>query len=256
MSFLDINHLSKDFLLQNETLSVLRDVDLHIAEGDMVSIVGGSGCGKSTLLRIIAGLDAATTGSVTLNGKAINGPNPDIGMIFQEPRLFDWATVAENIAFGLPENTSKSDKKELAQKYINLTGLTGFEKALPKQLSGGMKQRVNIARSLIGHPKILLLDEPFGALDAFTKITMQQEILQIWQDNRVTMLLVTHDIEEAVFLGHEVVVMSPKPGVVKNKYKIDLPIPRDRTTSSFAYYRNRVFSEFFEDKKLEEEFII
>lgn len=254
--FLDIKHLSKKYSLSKESLHVLKDIDLEIEEGKIISIIGGSGCGKSTLLRIIAGLENPTNGVVNLSGTPIQGPSSKIGLIFQEPRLFEWCTVEENIAFGLSSKIPKSEKNSIVKEYIKISGLQGFEKALPKQLSGGMKQRVNIARSLISNPKILLLDEPFGALDAFTKITMQQEVLRIWQKNKMTLLLVTHDIEEAVYLGEEVIVMSAKPGVIKKRYKIELPKPRNRTDSSFVYYRNKIYNEFFEKEITSEDYVI
>ncbi len=242
-----LKNVKKTFSLQTGTVEVLRDINLDIQGGDFISIVGPSGCGKSTLLKIIAGLDEATEGTITIHGKPISETAiTEVGMIFQESRLFPWKTVEKNISFGLlDKQLSKEQKKALIAQHIRMIGLEGFEKALPKQLSGGMKQRVSIARTLINQPNILLLDEPFGALDAFTKINLQTELLKIWEKEKSTMIIVTHDIDEAIFLGTKVVVMSPKPGIIQNIFDIQLPRPRIRTSDDFAYYRKKIYSEFF-----------
>lgn len=244
---LNIKNVKKTFSLKTDEIEVLRDINLHIEDGEFISIVGPSGCGKSTLLKIIAGLDDVTSGEIKINGKDVSETNSaEVGIIFQESRLFPWKTVEKNIAFGIADkNIPKEKRKSLIEEHINLIGLQGFEKALPGQLSGGMKQRVSIARTLINNPKILLLDEPFGALDAFTKINLQNEVLKIWEKEKSTMILVTHDIDEAIFLGTKVVVMSPKPGIIQKVIDIDLPRPRIRTSDDFAYYRKKVYKEFF-----------
>lgn len=243
-----IQKVRREFTLGNQTLEVLRDVTLDIADGEFLTIVGGSGCGKSTLLKIIAGLDNPTSGTVTINNSVITKPSVNIGVLFQESRLLPWYTVERNIGFGLSKKVLGKEKKELIQNYIDLVGLTGFEKALPDQLSGGMQKRVSIARTLINQPKLMLLDEPFGALDAFTKINLQQEIHEIWKKEKLTIILVTHDIDEAIYLGDRVVVMSPKPGVIKRIIPVELSRPRDRTNEDFAIIRRQVYREFFEDE--------
>ena len=254
---IEIRNVKKVFPIQNTNIEVLQNVNLSIDDGEIISIVGGSGCGKSTLLRIISGLDFATGGEVVIDGKTIDGSSKkDIGVVFQEPRLFPWSTVEKNIEFGITEKLTKEQKRERVKYYIDLVGLTGFEKALPHQLSGGMQQRVNIARSLINEPKALLLDEPFGALDAFTKINLQNEVLKIWEKKRTTLIIVTHDIDEAIFMGNRVVVMSSKPGVVKQIIPVELPRTRNRAGTDFAYIRKKVYSQFFEETEELAEYVI
>lgn len=253
---IDIKNVKKVFPIQNSSIEVLKNIDLHIEDGEIISIVGGSGCGKSTLLRIISGLDFPTGGEVLVDGKKKGASKKDIGVVFQEPRLFPWSTVEKNIEFGITEKLSKAEKKERVEYYINLVGLKGFEKALPHQLSGGMQQRVNIARSLINEPKALLLDEPFGALDAFTKINLQNEVKKIWEQKKTTMIIVTHDIDEAIYLGSRVVVMSSKPGVIKKIIPVELPNTRNRASSDFAYIRRKIYAQFFEDTEELADYVI
>jgi sulfonate transport system ATP-binding protein len=241
---LHIGPLSKTFTLPSGSVHALRDIELDIPAGRFISIVGTSGCGKSTLLRIIAGLETQYDGQVTLGGAGISGPSLDRGVIFQEHRLLPWLTVEANVAFGL-KNLPKDEIRQLVAEHLDLVGLTSFAKAYPHQLSGGMAQRVAIARALVNKPKLLLLDEPFGALDAMTKIQMQQEILRIWEVEQTTMILVTHDIDEAIYLGDEVVVMSARPGTVKMVLPVPLPRPRDRTSPGFVALRKRIYHEFF-----------
>lgn len=254
---LEIKNIRKTFPMKEGELEVLSNINLTIENGEFISIVGVSGCGKSTLLKILAGLDRATSGEIVLD-KTIRRRylRKEIGMIFQEPRLFPWCTVEHNIAFGLPEDIDKQERKEQIQQYINLVGLKGFEKAYPNQLSGGMQQRVSIARTLIHHPKILLFDEPFGALDALTKINMQKEVLRIWEQEKTTMIIVTHDIDEAIYLGDRVIVMSDKPGVIKRTIPIQLARPRDRNSNDFAFYRRQVYEEFFEREVTQTDYMI
>ena len=247
---LKINNVRRVFHINGSELEVLKDISFEVGDHEIISIVGSSGCGKSTLLRLIAGLDPVSGGEILLNGKRIERPDEkETGVIFQESRLFPWSSVEKNIAFGINEKLSKQEKKKLVNEHIKLVGLEGFEKALPGQLSGGMMQRVSIARSLINRPHLLLLDEPFGALDAFTKINMQEELLRICMKERMSMILVTHDIEEAIYLADRVMVMSDKPGVIKKVIPIELSHDRDRTSKDFAYYRKAVFNEFFTPKE-------
>lgn len=243
---LEIRGIHKRFELEHSTVEALRGIDLSIRSGEFVSIVGGSGCGKSTLLRLLVGLESPTEGTIHIGGKPAGEPSLERGMVFQEPRLFPWQTVEENIDFGITGNLSKAIRRETVREHIELVGLGGFEKAYPDQLSGGMKQRASIARALVNRPSVLLLDEPFGALDALTRITMQQEILRIWQAEKTTMVLVTHDIDEALVLGDRVVIMTPRPGTVRKILHIDLPRPRDRTAPGFSALRRAVYGEFFQ----------
>lgn len=253
---IQIQHVKKEFQIDKKPVTVLQDIDLTIRPGEIVSIVGGSGCGKSTLLRMIAGLSEPTSGQVLIGGSPVHRPSLDVGVLFQESRLLPWDTTEKNIAFGLPEHVSKKDRKALVRKYIHLVGLDGFEKALPGQLSGGMQKRVAIARTLINQPHILLLDEPFGALDAFTRINLQKEVLKIWKEEKMTIVLVTHDIDEAIFMGQRVVVMSPKPGVVRKIYNIELPEPKSRTDEDFGILRTHIYNEFLERKAMPVEYVI
>jgi sulfonate transport system ATP-binding protein len=239
---LEISGLRKGFATADGELAVLDGIDLAIEPGSFVCIVGGSGCGKSTLLRIIAGLDLDYQGSVRLGGSPITGPGLDRGFVFQEPRLFPWLTVEGNVGFGL---AGRPDREQLVRQHIALVGLKGFERSFPNQLSGGMAQRAAIARALVGLPQVLLLDEPFGALDALTRIRMQQEVLRIWEAERTTVILVTHDIDEAVYLGDRVVVLSPRPGTVRRVVPVDLPRPRDRASLEFTRIRQAIHGEFF-----------
>ncbi len=244
-ALVEIKNLTKRFQTPENTITALDDINLEIEEGSFISIIGGSGCGKSTLLRIIGGLETEYQGEVLFDGKSVIGPSREKGFIFQDHRLLPWLSAEDNIRFSLPKE-QKNDN-ELIQKNLELVGLSGFEKSLPKQLSGGMAQRVAIARALANKPKILLLDEPFGALDAITKMHLQEQMLRIWKQERITMVIVTHDIEEAVYLGQRVVVMTPRPGKIKRILKVDLGTPRRRTGSQFTRARDDIFKEFFEE---------
>ncbi|MBP2231904.1 sulfonate transport system ATP-binding protein [Azospirillum agricola] len=239
-----VGPLSKTFTLKTGSVQALSDIRLDVPGGRFISIVGSSGCGKSTLLRIIAGLETSDGGAVTLGGRPVAGPGLDRGVIFQEHRLLPWLTVEQNIAFAL-KNLPKAEIARRVREHLELVGLDGFANAHPHQLSGGMAQRVAIARALVNRPRVLLLDEPFGALDALTRIQMQQEILRIWQAQRTTMVLVTHDIDEAIFLGDEVVVMSSRPGTIKTVLPVRLPRPRDRSSPDFITLRKDIHREFF-----------
>jgi len=216
----------------------LKATDLDVAENDFITILGPSGCGKSTLLRIVAGLDRQTTGEVLLDGRRIAGPGADRGMVFQSYTLFPWLTVRDNVCFGLNERgMPRAEQLEIAQAYIGKVGLVGFEHHYPKQLSGGMQQRTAIARALANGPRMLLMDEPFGALDHQTRELMQELLLGIWEQERKTVLFVTHDIDEAVFIGSRVVVMSARPGRIKLDRAIGFAHPRHysiKTTAAFT----------------------
>lgn len=232
---------------RQERLAVLDNVNLDIPPGRFISIVGASGCGKSTLLRLIVGLDADYQGSIRVDGRPVDGPGHDRGIVFQEHRLFPWLTVARNVAVGLRNAPlSDAEKRERVAEHLALVGLQGFEHAYPHQISGGMAQRVAIARGLVNRPRILLLDEPFGALDALTRSRMQAQLQRIWQQEGITMILVTHDVEEAVFLGDEVVIMQPRPGRIHRTVQVDLPRPRDRSDPRFIRLRDDVLSDFLE----------
>ena len=243
-----IERLNKVFTTPNDRVLALREVDLQVEQGEFITVIGPSGCGKSTLLKIVAGLDVEYVGKVELNGQQIKGPSLEKGVIFQEPRLFPWLTVEKNIAGD--QSLKDPEVRWRVQELIRLVKLEGFEKAYPKELSGGMAQRVSIARALLRDPNILLLDEPFGALDAFTRLHMQEVLLNIWETNKTTMIFVTHDLDEAVFLGQRVVIMNPRPGHIKSILPIDLSFPRKRSSLAFQEMRRTVLNEF---EKVEEE---
>lgn len=244
---LSIQNVNKSFTVDGQKVDVLKDINLEVQEGEFIAIVGHSGCGKSTLLKIIAGLEKNDTGLVTVDGKEVNGPGMDRGMIFQEHRLFPWMSIEKNVQLGL-KGLSKEEKTKLSDQYLELVKLSEFKKAYPSQLSGGMSQRAAIARSLVSQPEVLLLDEPFGALDALTKIELQEELLKIRERFHNTMLMVTHDIEEAVYLADRIVVMSARPGRIKDVIKVELGTYRDRGGSDFAHYKKKIFDYFFEEK--------
>jgi sulfonate transport system ATP-binding protein len=250
----DIQITRKTFSGSKGTLLALKDILLTINPGEFVCIVGGSGCGKTTLLRIIAGLETEYEGAVFLDGKKLAGTGLDRGVVFQEHRLLSWLTVHDNVGFGLaglpPKERSKEERSRDIRHYIGLVGLDEFEYEYPHQLSGGMSQRVAIARALAGRPEVLLLDEPFASLDALTRMRMQQEILRIWEAERTTVVLVTHDIEEAVFLADRVVIMSPQPGTIRNILPIQLSRPRSRTDPEFVRVRKFVHDELLAPNEL------
>ena len=252
---LSIQNVNKSFTVDGQKVDVLKDINLEVQEGEFIAIVGHSGCGKSTLLKNIAGLEKNDTGLVTVDGKEVNGPGMDRGMIFQEHRLFPWMSIEKNVQLGL-KGLSKEEKTKLSNQYLELVKLSEFKKAYPSQLSGGMSQRAAIARSLVSQPEVLLLDEPFGALDALTKIELQEELLKIRERFHNTMLMVTHDIEEAVYLADRIVVMSARPGRIKDVIKVELGTYRDRGGSDFAHYKKKIFDYFFEEKTVVPEYNI
>jgi sulfonate transport system ATP-binding protein len=253
-NILSIKHLKKNFEIKGQTVETLKDVNIDIQRGEFISIVGSSGCGKSTILKLITSLEDPTEGEITIDGEKVKGPSEKVSMIFQESRLFPWLTVEQNIDFTISRDIPKSQRQEIVRKHIELVGLKGFEKAVPSQLSGGMQQRVSIARGLATNPEILLLDEPFGALDAFTRVNMQQETLNIWEKEKTTMILVTHDIDEAIYLSDRIVVMSTKPSVIKEVIPVKLSRPRDRSSYDFMEIRRKVMLSLFDkdsDKQIE-----
>ena len=250
-----IHDVNKSFIVNGQSVDVLKDINLEIEEGEFVVIVGHSGCGKSTLLKMIAGLETNDTGELSVDGKEISGPGMDRGMIFQEHRLFPWMSIEKNVQLGL-KGLSKEEKRKLSDQYLELVKLSEFKKAYPSQLSGGMSQRAAIARSLVSQPEILLLDEPFGALDALTKIELQEEMLKIRERFHNTMIMVTHDIEEAVYLADRIVVMSARPGEIKEIITVDSANAKVRGSTDFSYYKQKVYKHFFEDERETEEYNI
>ncbi|KAB7665909.1 ABC transporter ATP-binding protein [Bacillus sp. B1-b2] len=249
MTLLEIKKLDKHFKKGKEKNHVLNDIHLKVKAGEFVTIIGPSGCGKSTLLKAVAGLDNEYNGEILLEGERVTGTGSNRGFIFQEPRLFPWHTVEKNIAGNL--SLKNPEVKQHVEKLIKLVRLDGYDRAFPKELSGGMAQRVAIARALLRKPKILLLDEPFGALDAFTRSHMQEALLNIWEKEKTSMIFVTHDIDEAIYLADKVVIMSAKPGSIQKIIPIDLPFPRKKTTSSFQELRTLVLNEFEKVDELE-----
>lgn len=239
-----VENLHKHFKTKQGALVALQDINLKIDSGEFVCAVGASGSGKSTLLRLIAGLDAPTSGQICVAGVPVTGPGSDRGMVFQKYTLYPWMSVAENVGFGLKlQGFSTAKRREQVTYYLEVVGLAQFAKSLPKELSGGMQQRVAIARALASQPRVLLMDEPFGALDAQTKERMQQFLLELWQRTQTTILMITHDVEEAVFLSQRLYVMTSHPGTIKTEMKIDLPSDRTHHTkrsSTFQDYKEAV----------------
>ena len=236
---LKLENVSKSFakIETDEVTHALTSVTTTMESGEFISLVGPSGCGKSTMLRLVAGLISPTTGRLTVNGKEIDKPAPDRGMMFQKATLFPWLTVRDNIAFSLKMQGKLKGNEEKVENMIKVIGLENFREDYPAQLSGGMAQRVALVRSLINEPPILLLDEPLGALDAFTRMNMQDEILKIWQEKQQLAIMVTHDVDEAIYMGTRVLVMDAHPGRVIADIPIDLPFPRDRGSREFVEYR-------------------
>jgi ABC-type nitrate/sulfonate/bicarbonate transport system ATPase subunit len=245
----DIRGVSRSFAGRQGSAPVkaLEPIDLAVARNDFITILGPSGCGKSTLLRIVAGLDKPSVGAVTVNGRLVTGPGRDRGMVFQSYTLFPWLTVADNVAFGLRESgVPEAERRTVVAQWLERVGLQSFAQHYPKQLSGGMQQRTAIARALANNPDMLLLDEPFGALDNQTRSLMQELLLGIWERDTKTVLFVTHDIEEAIFLGSRVVVMSARPGRIKAILPVDLPHPRHytlKTSPEFSELKRRLTEE-------------
>jgi ABC-type nitrate/sulfonate/bicarbonate transport system ATPase subunit len=218
----------------------LDGISFFMAAGELVSLVGPSGCGKSTLLRLVAGLDFPDTGELLVGEERIVGPSAERGLVFQDPNLFPWLTVRRNIEAGLVARGVLREKRTEVDEFMRLVGLEAFANVYPHHLSGGMAQRVALARALINHPKVLLLDEPLGALDAFTRMRMQDEVLRLWENRRTTMLLVTHDIDEAIYMSHRILIMTSAPARIDREIHIDLARPRDRTSDSFLRFRSEI----------------
>ena len=241
---LTLENVSKVFakVESDEVTHALQDVSVTMKSGEFVSLVGPSGCGKSTILRLVAGLILPTLGRVTVDGAEVEAPSPERGVVFQNPTLFPWLTVEKNIAFSLDVRGMKNGKAERVDQMIRMIGLERFRNDYPAQLSGGMAQRVALVRTLINEPEILLLDEPLGALDEFTRMNMQDEILNIWSQRKQLALMVTHSIDEAVYMGTRVLVMESNPGRIVADIKIDEDFPRDRSSASFVEYRNEILN--------------
>lgn len=241
---LKLDNVSKSFakVEQDEVTHALNAVNLTMESGEFISLVGPSGCGKSTILRLVAGLIPPTTGQLTVNGQEITGPSPERGMVFQKPTLFPWLTVEKNISFSLRLQGKLKGNEEKVERMLNIIGLESFRNDYPGQLSGGMAQRVSLVRSLINEPDILLLDEPLGALDAFTRMNMQDEILKMWQEKKQLAIMVTHDVDEAIYMGTRVIVMDAHPGRVVSDIRIGEPYPRERSSDAFVAYRNEILN--------------
>lgn len=232
------NGIAKNF----GSTRVLEDINLSVAEGEFVCLLGPSGCGKSTLLNIVGGFLEPAAGTVTIDGEPVTGPDPRRIFVFQERGVFPWLTVEENIGFGLFRQ-GDAEKRERIAHYVQLVGLRGFEKSYPSELSGGMKQRLEVARALAVNPDVLYLDEPFGALDSITRLQMRRELLRIWQAEKKTILFVTHDIEESVQLADRVVVLSARPGRIRRIVDVDIPHPRDLSDPRYLALRDEIFGE-------------
>ena len=242
---LKLENVSKSFakVESDEVTHALNDVSITMESGEFISLVGPSGCGKSTILRLVAGLITPTLGTVTVDGEEVTKPHPSRGMVFQKPTLFPWLTVEKNIGFSLDMQGKLKGNEDKVERMINVIGLEKFRDDYPAQLSGGMAQRVALVRTLINEPEILLLDEPLGALDAFTRMNMQDEILNIWKDTKQLALMVTHDVDEAIYMGTRVLVMDANPGRIIADIKIDEEFPRDRSSAKFVEYRNDILKK-------------
>src|SRR5207248_7649015 len=253
---LGIREIRKSFPSPDDPLTkrlVLDGISFSVAAGELVCLIGPSGCRKSTLLRLIAGLDLADSGELLIGSQPISEPSAERGLVFQDPNLFPWLTVRRNIEAGLVARGVLQEKRHEVGDFMRLVGLEAFGSAYPHHLSGGMSQRVALARALINHPKLLLLDEPLGALDAFTRMRMQDEVLRLWENRRTTMLLVTHDIDEAIYMTDRILVMTPAPGRIDREINIDLLRPRDRTSEPFLRLRNQILEHLHLAGKIADE---
>ena len=238
---IECKDVSKSFTTDRGTVDVLKNINLDVYENEMLVLFGPGQCGKSTFINCMAGLDIATEGAVFVNGHKVEKPGPDRGVVYQRTALFPWLTVMGNVEYGPKcRGMGKKERREKAQYYIDLVGLTGFENAYPSKLSGGMQQRVGIARAYCNEPSVMFLDEPFGHLDAQTRYLMQEELIRIWEAEKRTIVFVTNNIEEAVYLADRIVLMTNCPSTIKTEYKIDLPRPRDYTTPEFLQLREEI----------------
>lgn len=236
-----VEQVVKRFFRQDgEEMVALNGVDLNIEAGEFVSLIGPSGCGKSTLLRLIAGLNLPDEGQLYIDDEAITKPSYERGLVFQDPMLFPWLNIHDNVAFGLKARSIYKQNKKEVDQFIDLVGLSTFGKSYPHQLSGGMAQRASLARALVNHPKVLLLDEPLGALDAFTRMAMQDELIRIWKERGTTMIMVTHDVDEAIYLSDRVIVMTPRPAKIENCIAVKLFRPRARNNPEFLALRSKI----------------
>ena len=241
---LRIENVNRKYSDGETEVNALSDINLTVRKGEFISIIGSSGCGKTTLLRLIAGLDKPQTGKLYLDDEEIKAPDPKRGYVFQQGSLFGWLTVEQNIAAGLKARHVYRENKHKVKEYIEMVGLTGFEKSYPHQISGGMAQRVAIARALINDPEVLLLDEPMGALDSFTRADIQDKLLQLKKSNDATMILVTHDVDEAIYLSDRIVIMTPRPGKISEIMEINLSHPRHRGGTEFLASRRNILEKF------------
>lgn len=248
---LKIENVYKEYITRSGKTVALNGVNMDIKENEFICVVGPSGCGKSTLLNAIAGLHEPTSGAIYLDGKPIKGTGVERGVVFQQYALFPWRTVLKNVMYGLEIQKVPKDKAtSIAMKYIKAVGLEGFEHSYPKELSGGMKQRVAIARAYAVNPEVLLLDEPFGALDAQTRVQLQQELLDTWEQEKKTCFFITHDVDEAIILAQRVVIMSARPGRIKRIVEIDIPYPRTqdiKTSKRFMELKNEIWNEVYQE---------
>lgn len=241
---IDIRQINRTYIdANNNEVEALQNINLKINPGEFISLIGPSGCGKTTLMRLIAGLDESESGEIFLDGELVKGTHYERGYVFQQANLFPWETIEENISAGLKaRKVFKEEKGEVAH-YIKIAGLEGFEKSFPHQISGGMAQRASLVRALINNPKVLLLDEPLGALDAFTRIDLQDKLLELWADRGTTMILVTHDVDEAIYLSDRIVIMTPRPGKIEEVVKVELGRPRSRSDESFLRLRTEILEK-------------
>lgn len=241
LAFLDVKNISRELLNNNnKKLKIIDNINFSVEKGEFLSIIGPSGCGKTTLLRLISGLDRPEEGQVTVAGERIVKPDVSRGYVFQNGGLYPWETIEKNISLGLEAVQGRNFDRNLVKHFIEIMGLQNFENAYPSQVSGGMAQRAALARSLILQPQLLLLDEPMGALDAFTRADVQNIVFKLWRDTKTTMILVTHDIDEAIYLSQKILVMTPHPGQVKEVVKNDLPFPRKRDSTNFLKQRRKL----------------
>ena len=246
-----ISHLHHAFTLGKQTVPVLENISLQLRPGESVALLGPSGCGKSTLLRLLAGLEAPQSGQMQIDGAAPGAPGPERILVFQDPTLYPWLTVEKNVEFGMRmKGVPEAERAEIAKKYIDLVGLSKFAKAYPKELSGGMKQRVAIARAYATAPEVLLMDEPFGALDAQTRAQLQENLLKTWEQERKTCFFITHDVEEAVLLATKIIIMSAGPGHITEIVPVTLPYPRTqqtKLTSEFNELKNQIWNKVYRE---------